>query len=657
MRPAIMFAVIALVLAVLATAYADMPQTISYQGVLRDDLGEIVPDGTYTMTFWLYSVPSGGSDLWQETKPVTVENGIFNVHLGDVVSLSGLTFADPYWLGIAVDGGPMMDPRTQLDSAPYAMHALTADEAGDDGDWLMDDIFVYRTIGKVGVGTFPTYSILDVASSEGDVALHARSYGLGRSAHFEGGAGVLVEDMLETDAFKMAPGAAEGHVLMSDPSGVGTWQLPSAGGVGGGGTADYVSKFTGATTIGNSVIYESSGNVSIGTTTSDAALRVENSGAIPALIVENSGSTTDYSLVDLWQTGTIGSGGCFVNMVAPVGAEYFLYLHCYQLTEGGFYTPFWLEGDGDIWGIGSLTLENDDLKAISVYTTNESSDAIAVEGRFLGGAYDGIGVRGEAATDDYYGLGGYFKGGFVGAMGRVEPTGALYYYGLNGQCSGGSGTNYGVVGYAAGTGTNHGVYGSALGGATNWAGYFDGDARVTGTFFNPGPMLEMDHPSDPENRYLRHALVASSEMKTIYDGTVVLDASGQSVVELPDWFEALNTDFRYQLTAIGEPGPNLFIAEEVAGNRFRIAGGDAGMKVSWMLTGVRQDAYAEANRIAVEEEKPASERGKYVHPEAHGVSPTLAIGRLEDSEKLKAKRTEVSQDTGSDIRAREGVRR
>ena len=96
-------------------------------------------------------------------------------------------------------------------------------------------------------------------------------------------------------------------------------------------------------------------------------------------------------------------------------------------------------------------------------------------------------------------------------------------------------------------------------------------------------------------------------MKNVYDGVMALDESGEAVVELPDWFEALNRDFRYQLTAIGGPAPNLHIAEEVNGNRFRIAGGGAGMKVSWMVTGIRQDAWANANRIQVESAKADEE--------------------------------------------------
>ena len=87
---------------------------------------------------------------------------------------------------------------------------------------------------------------------------------------------------------------------------------------------------------------------------------------------------------------------------------------------------------------------------------------------------------------------------------------------------------------------------------------------------------------------------------------------------LPGWFEALNGEFRYQLTAVGAAAPNLHIAEEVTNHQFRIAGGVPGMKVSWQVTGVRHDAFAQANPLVAEVEKPANERGFYVHPALYG---------------------------------------
>ena len=115
-------------------------------------------------------------------------------------------------------------------------------------------------------------------------------------------------------------------------------------------------------------------------------------------------------------------------------------------------------------------------------------------------------------------------------------------------------------------------------------------------------------------------------MKNIYDGVVTLDASGDAMVELPDWFEALNRDFRYQLTCVGGFAP-VYIAQEIQGNRFKIAGGSAGLKVSWQVTGIRQDAYAKAHRIQVEEEKPEKERGLYLHPTEFGQPEEKSIDR------------------------------
>jgi hypothetical protein len=153
-----------------------------------------------------------------------------------------------------------------------------------------------------------------------------------------------------------------------------------------------------------------------------------------------------------------------------------------------------------------------------------------------------------------------------------------------------------------------------------------GNTHVNGTFHAHGDIssntsisaptknFKIDHPLDPGNKWLYHTSVESPDMKDLYDGTVVLDGSGQAWVAMPNWFQALNRDFRYQLTAIGSPGPGLYISHEISGNRFKIAGGKAGMKVSWQVTGVRQDAWAADNRNAVEEDKIGTEIGKYYHP-------------------------------------------
>ena len=117
------------------------------------------------------------------------------------------------------------------------------------------------------------------------------------------------------------------------------------------------------------------------------------------------------------------------------------------------------------------------------------------------------------------------------------------------------------------------------------------------------------------NKTLSHSFVESPDMMNIYNGNVTTDAKGQATITLPNYFEALNSDFRYQLTAIGQFA-QVIVSSEIKDNHFAIKTDKPHVKVSWQVTGVRHDAYANAHRVPVEEEKPQAERGKYLHPDA-----------------------------------------
>ncbi|MFV1980565.1 MAG: hypothetical protein ACC655_05365 [Rhodothermia bacterium] len=175
-----------------------------------------------------------------------------------------------------------------------------------------------------------------------------------------------------------------------------------------------------------------------------------------------------------------------------------------------------------------------------------------------------------------------------------------------------AGSGWGVFGEAD---NGWAIYGSSFDGH---AGYFAGKVQIQGTLQKLAGSFTIDHPLDPENKTLSHSFVESPDMMNIYNGNVILTEDGTATVTMPDWFSALNIDFRYQLTPVGGPGPNLHIAEEMTGNSFKIGGGEAGMNVSWQVTGIRDDAYARMNRIQVEEDKPADLRGRYLSPEAFG---------------------------------------
>jgi hypothetical protein len=124
-------------------------------------------------------------------------------------------------------------------------------------------------------------------------------------------------------------------------------------------------------------------------------------------------------------------------------------------------------------------------------------------------------------------------------------------------------------------------------------------------------------------------------MKNIYDGVVTLDANGEAVIELPQWFDVLNRDFRYLLTPIGAPMPGLFVGQKIKENRFKVSGGMPGMEVSWQVTGIRQDAWANKNRIRVEVDKSERERGHYLHPEAFDQPEELGVQYSRQPEMMK----------------------
>jgi hypothetical protein len=234
----------------------------------------------------------------------------------------------------------------------------------------------------------------------------------------------------------------------------------------------------------------------------------------------------------------------------------------------------------------------------------------------------GTGVRGEAPGRLGTGVFGYV----TGSLGWAVYGDAHGEYGR------------GVVGIADGE-YGMGVYGYATG-SSAYAGFFDGKVEVTGTLTKGGGSFKIDHPLEPESKYLNHSFVESPDMMNMYNGNVVLNHQGEAWVELPEWFETLNKDFRYQLTPVGAPGPNLYIAQKINDNRFKIAGGEPEMEVSWQVTGIRQDPWANANRITVEEDKTDKEIGYYLHPESYGQPEEKSIEWARDPEGMQRMKEE-----------------
>jgi len=215
--------------------------------------------------------------------------------------------------------------------------------------------------------------------------------------------------------------------------------------------------------------------------------------------------------------------------------------------------------------------------------------------------------------------GGTAISGGVGSLYTVAGSGVVGY---SGEVDG-----YGVVGLADGASSSTSGHIAVLGYDMNstdssYAVFAYGDFAATG-----GKSFIIDHPLDPANKFLKHYSIESNEILNVYRGTARLDANGEAVVYLPDYFEAINAEFSYQLTPVGAPMPDLYIKEEVSGNRFVIAGGKPGMKVSWTVYARRNDAYVRNHRNKFRDviEKPASMRGKYLYPEFYGRSKDATI--------------------------------
>jgi hypothetical protein len=164
--------------------------------------------------------------------------------------------------------------------------------------------------------------------------------------------------------------------------------------------------------------------------------------------------------------------------------------------------------------------------------------------------------------------------------------------------------------------SNFGILAQApTGGPFFKAGWFNGDVHVTNALTVVGAKsFKIDHPLDPGRRYLVHAAIEGPEMMNVYSGNATTDVRCEAWVELPDYFEALNRDYRYQLTALGQFAQAI-VGQKIRDNRFLIRTDRPGVEVSWQVTGVRNDAFARRHPLEVEPAKVGLQRGRYLNPE------------------------------------------
>ncbi len=367
----------------------------------------------------------------------------------------------------------------------------------------------------------------------------------------------------------------------------------------GSGTTGRIAKWTSPTLLGDSNIFEDKfGKIGIGTTTPTSQLTVQ--GMIEITLgglkfPDGTVQTTSAAgaLFTVAHDGTLAGDG---TAVSPLRIA----------------VPLVLSGSVDN-GNGVITVTNTAAGGPGVFTVGGAANNTIGGGSgllALGGSSTGVTTPGGVGLVGFGGSASNGSGGTGGSLiGGVSTAG-----------NGGDGL-FAVGALGVGTGKKGGrgiiaIPGGGAGGATaGLAGEFLGDVEVSGNLSKGGGSFKIDHPLDPENKYLYHSFVESPDMMNIYNGNITTDASGDAVVNLPDWFQALNKDFRYQLTVVGTFAQAI-VAEKMKDNRFTIKTTAPGVEVSWQVTGIRKDSYANRHRIPVEEMKSERERGYYLHPDA-----------------------------------------
>ena len=428
------------------------------------------------------------------------------------------------------------------------------------------------------------------------------------------------------------------------------------------GAANYVSKFTGSNAFGNSLLYDNGSTIGLGTTSPSAMTKFQISGIGTYGVAPyyQAGLVVDGASSQLSGTGIYSEGGwrgiygrnpgiasgyqaigvhgkcegsAYTNsgygvLAEAVGTGPLNYGIYATATGGGTNIAGYFDGGSGSTGYGVIA-----VNGRSGFGTSSPSTMSVVHvsgvGTYGAAPYYQAGLVADGGATAGSASGIYGEGGWRGVYGR--NPGVAYgsnAIGVEGRCEGGNYTSggYGIYGIASGTGSySYGVYGNASGGTIRnygvygtasgtsaYAGYFSGNVTVTGTLSKGGGTFKIDHPLDPENKYLYHSFVESPDMMNVYNGNIITDGNGDATVELPDYFEALNKDFRYQLTVVGVFAQAI-VADKVKGNQFRIKTDKPNVEVSWQVTGIRKDKFAEAHRVVSEVEKEPENRGKYIH--------------------------------------------
>lgn len=228
----------------------------------------------------------------------------------------------------------------------------------------------------------------------------------------------------------------------------------------------------------------------------------------------------------------------------------------------------------------------------------------------------GVGVYGLASSSSGITYGGHFRSTSPSGRGLFSETTGTVNVNYGGWFESASSSGRGLYAIAvSSTGFNYGVRGVSMS-PDGYGVYSGGNLGASGT-----KAFRIDHPFDPENKYLLHYAAESPMPQNFYVGNVVTDAQGYAWVALPDYFAEINRNFKYQLTVVGKSFAQAVVWEEVKNNRFQIRTDAPNVKVSWRVDADRNDLYVRNRPPKDVVEKEGADRGTYQHPELYGYGP------------------------------------
>ncbi len=597
-------------LALMLVAQPGVAQTpvgsaLTYQGELRQSGAPVT--GTADLRFRLYTAETNGSQVGSEiaVNNATLTAGRFTSPLDFGAGAFG---PDARWLEIDVRSPAgagafvSLTPRQRITAAPVAQFAL----AGNEGP----------------AGPMGPQGPVGATGAQGPMGPQGPTGATG----------------LQGPIGPTGPTGPAGPVGAQGPPGV-PWSLN--------GTSAYYN----------------AGNVGVGTnaplyplhveTTATRAIRARNTaagGQAYALEARNTSPNGTVIYAEAETASTTITNGVVGISNSTVGRGLYGYATANTGANFGVYGISNSPSGSGVYGYGNSS----GGQSVGVHGVTESPTGRAVFGEVLAtsGYNNGVyglspstgarAVVGYASATTGYTIGGYFEAASNDGVGLMGLAAAL-----TGQTEGGffqsqASAGRGVVGMTTAggaTATPYGVRGQASTATLGYGVYAVGDMGASG--LKP---FRIDHPADPENKYLLHYAAESPEVINFYSGKVTLDASGGTLVELPAYFASINKDPRYMLTAVGTPMPLLHVAEEIseaallAGEQaapgvappictFRIGGGIPGGRVSWRVEALRNDLRVRLHGAPVEREKGDPERGRYQHPEYYGKPVEMGMDR------------------------------